>query len=243
MLIDNTFIFISLPRCASTSFFVTCLKSNIPVEHFDSNSDNQLNGIDGWQTMDNELLADRLTHNHEPLLDLTKKFGKNFPIISIKRNKYERFLSLWKHIIDELFRIGQTELATTFTKLTIDDIFYNITSNDVINLEKKEIIIDDFVNRFKIPKEKWYIRNMINILITPISEFTNNDPNIIWFDINNLSELEMWVSSKLDIQFKLEKINSSQKYNSTIIIDDIFKEKYDKIYSITENRKSNKTLL
>jgi hypothetical protein len=56
MLIDKKFIFLSLPRCASTSFMITCLKNDILVEHFDSSKDNQLSKIDNWQKMNNEEL-------------------------------------------------------------------------------------------------------------------------------------------------------------------------------------------
>ena len=104
MLIDKKFIFLSLPRCASTSFMITCLKNDISVEHAVSSNDNQLSKIEGWQNMNNDELADTLSHFHEPLNNLQLKFGNEYQVISIRRNRYERFLSLWKHIIDELYR-------------------------------------------------------------------------------------------------------------------------------------------
>jgi hypothetical protein len=33
MLIDNKFIYLSLPRCASTAFYYTCILNDIKVEH------------------------------------------------------------------------------------------------------------------------------------------------------------------------------------------------------------------
>ena len=53
-----------------------------------------------------------------------------------------------------------------------------------------------------------FLKEFIRTLISPKSWFHNNDPNIIWFDIDNLSELENWVSKKLNTVFKMEKINS-----------------------------------
>ena len=105
MLVDKKFIFISLPRCASTSFMITCLKNKIPIEHLNSNFDNQLIKINEWEKKSKEELADSLIHPHEPLYKLQEKFGVKNQIISIRRNNYDRFLSLWKHIIDELHRI------------------------------------------------------------------------------------------------------------------------------------------
>jgi len=243
MLVDKKFIFISLPRCASTSFMITCLKNNIPIEHLNSNHDNQLININEWEKMSNEELADSLMHAHEPLYKLQEKFGPNNHIISIRRNKYNRFLSLWKHIIDELHRVEKPEIADIFSKLTINDIFDNITSNDIYNSENRYKVINDFLIKLNISIKESYTKNMLDILYMPIVELTNNDPNIIWFDIDNLVELENWVSNKLNTDFRMEKINSSKHFNSAIQINDEFKEKYDNLYKEFDQRKINKTLI
>jgi len=243
MLIDKKFIFISLPRCASTSFMITCLKNKIPIEHFNSNLDNQLIKINEWEKMNNEELADSLVHAHEPLYILQEKFGINNQIISIRRNNYDRFLSLWKHIIDELYRKNKFDIADKFSKLTTNDMFDNITSNDIYNLENRSKVIDNFLTKLKISKKESYTKNMLDILFTPVVELTNSNPNIIWFDIDNLVELENWVSKKLNKDFKMEKINSSKQFECVIEINDNFKEKYDNLYKEFEQRKINKTLL
>lgn len=248
MLIDRKFIFISLPRCASTSFMVTCLRNNILIEHYNQNTDKQLLHISDWEKLTNEDLVDRLTHPHEPLALLQKKFGNKYDVISIRRDKYERFLSLWKHIIDELYRIKYVELAQAFSMLTINDIFHNINSNDIITIENRDHWADTFLKNLnyfdkKNTKINFYIKNMLSILFTPIVELTNENPNIIWFDINELSKLEDWVSKKLDKKFKLEKINSSRHFECYIEINNEFKEKYDNLYNVFEDRKSNITLI
>jgi hypothetical protein len=243
MLVDKKFIFISLPRCASTSFLITCLKNKIPIEHFNSNYDNQLIKINEWEKKSNEELADSLIHPHEPLYKLQEKFGVKNQIISIRRNKYYRFLSLWKHIIDELHRIKKFDIADIFSKLTTNDIFYKITSNDIYNSENRHKVIDEFLSRLKISKEESYTKNMLDILFTPVVELTNNDPKIIWFDIDNLGELENWVSKELNVDFKMEKINSSKHFNSVIEINEDFKQRYDNLYSEFDQRKLNKTLI
>jgi hypothetical protein len=243
MLVDKKFIFISLPRCASTSFMITCVKNKIPIEHFNSNHDNQLIKINEWEKMGNEELADRLVHAHEPLHMLQEKFGTNNQIISIKRNKYDRFLSLWKHIIDELHRINKLDIADIFSKLTTNDLFDNIKPNDIYNSENRVKVIDNFLSKLEISKEESYTKNMLDILFMPVVELTNNDPNIIWFDINSLRDLENWVSKKLNIDFKMEKINSSKHFNSVMENDDNFKQKYDNLYKEFDQRKTTKTLL
>jgi hypothetical protein len=84
---------------------------------------------------------------------------------------------------------------------------------------------------------------MLDILFTPVVELTNNDPKIIWFDIDNLGELENWVSKELNVDFKMEKINSSKHFNSVIEINEDFKQRYDNLYSEFDQRKLNKTLI
>ena len=243
MLVDKKFIFISLPRCASTSFMITCLKNKIPIEHFNSNHDDQLTKINEWEKMSNEDLADILVHAHEPLYRLQDKFGVKNEIVSIRRNKYDRFLSLWKHIIDELHRVKKFDIADIFSKLTANDVFDNITSNDIYSSENRYQVIDNFLTKLEISKEESYTKNMLDILYTPVVELTNDNPNIIWFDIENLDELENWVSKKLNMDFKMEKINSSKHFDCAIEIDDEFKQKYDNLYKEFDERKINKTLL
>ena len=130
-----------------------------------------------------------------------------------------------------------------FSKLTTNDLFDMIKSNDIYNSENRSKVIDDFLTRLEISKEVSYIKNMLDILFMPVVELTNNDPNIIWFDIDNLGDLENWVSKKLNKEFKMEKINSSKHFNSVIEINDNFKQKYDNLYKEFDQRKTTKTLL
>lgn len=34
MLIENKLLFISLPRCASTSFYISCIKNELDIQHY-----------------------------------------------------------------------------------------------------------------------------------------------------------------------------------------------------------------
>jgi hypothetical protein len=55
MLVDNKFIFVSLPRSASTSFYITCLKKGIKIEHYDTIIG--LNKIEVDTSDDNEYIS------------------------------------------------------------------------------------------------------------------------------------------------------------------------------------------
>jgi hypothetical protein len=239
MLINEKFLFISLPRCASTSFFISCLKNNLKVNHLNSKFDNQHEIIPNFSKMSNEEMADTLTHPHESIYLLKKKFKNKIPIISIRRTPYDRFISTYKHIVDELYRTNEIETAKIFEQLNVDDIFF-FDSNDILS-DDIDIVLD-FLKRYNIKKDVKYILNMLYILYRPMSFLHNHNPDIIWFDIKELNKLEEWVSNELNIDFKLEKINSSQHFETKLKLDDEFIQKYDKIYGPFDNVKKEKTL-
>lgn len=239
MLVDNKFYFISLPRCASTSFMISCLKQGIKINHFNSKLDNQPQ-VD-LITMSNEEIADNLTHSHESIISLEKKFGKGYDIISIKRDKYDQFVSLWKHILDEVHRVDMDNY-NIFKELNEDDVLF-YTSNDITNIEDVDRIFYEFMKRLNIKSWHPYTENVFKILYPPISQFHENYENIIWFDIKNLNELEKWVSNKLNRPFKLEKLNSSQHFDSALKNTENFRKLYDNIYGKFFDYKKVKTLL
>jgi hypothetical protein len=240
MLVDEKFLFISLPRCASTSFFISCLKNNLKVNHLNSKFDNQYEKIPNLSKISNEELADALAHPHEAIYNLKKKFKNKIPIIAIKRNPYDRFISTYKHIVDELYRINEIKTAKIFQYLNVDDIFF-FDSNDIIGNNINNIILD-FLKRNEIKEYPGYVFNMLNILYRQVSYWHNHDPDIIWFDIKELNKLEEWVSNQLNIDFKLEKINSSQHFEINLKLDNNFIKKYDKIYGVFDHIKKEKTL-
>jgi hypothetical protein len=242
MLIDSKFFFISLPRCASTGFTISCLKQNIKVEHFNSSWDIENQHQVDLVKMTNEEIADVLTHGHESILSLERKFGKGYDIVSVKRDRYDQFISLWKHILDEIHRIGDVGNYNILKELTEDDILF-YTSNDITNLEDVNRIFYEFMKRFDIKSWHPYTEVAIKMLYPPLSEYHNNYDNIVWFDIKNLNELEKWVSSKLNKPFKLEKVNSSQHFECALKNTENYRKKYDSIYEKFADCKRTKTLL
>jgi len=55
--------------------------------------------------------------------------------------------------------------------------------------------------------------------------------------------MEEWVSNILGIEFKIEKTNSSQHFECSIINDDYFRRKYDSIYKNYDEPKIEKTII
>lgn len=243
MLVDNKFIYLSLPRCASTSFYITCLKNNLSITHYDENLvGNRNTNLD--LSVDNETIADRIVHSHEKITDLKTKFGNGYEIISVRRDRYERFISLWKHIIDLISCKFPNNVTDILKSITIEQLLFYTKDDLVSDVTKEEVLDRFFVNNGLVEyRNEWYMKTMIYILINPTSHWHNNDPNVIWFDFNKMNELEEWVSIKLQKPFKLEKSNSSQHFDCSITLNDNFKKMYDSIYDYYDNPKNIKTLI
>lgn len=241
MLIEEKFIYLNLPRCASTSFHIACLKYGLNIKYYD-NLLHTLNPPKLVSDLNNELIADNLTHSHERLINLRKKFGFNIPVISVKRNPYDRYISLWKHIIDELYRVGEIETFEIFKSLKIDDLFF-YKEDDLSSNDKKYSAIKEFFKINKVPKTGPYVTAMIYMMMSPTSHYHRHDKSIIWFDFDRLYKMEEWVSNILGIEFKIEKTNSSQHFECSIINDDYFRRKYDSIYKNYDEPKIEKTII
>jgi len=223
MLVDDKFIFLSIPRTASTSFHFACNRSEINIKD-----------INNTQTTE---------HKHERLNDLNKKFGNQYDIIAIKRNRHERFISLWKHIIDLSEVNYPIELSDKLKKLNLNDVLF-FKNLDLISSESQNNLILHFLEKNGIKSYfDDFIKNILLILIRPTSFWHHNDPRILWFDFNNLKELEEWVSSKTGKPFKMENFNGSNSVECELKLNDEFIERYDSIYDYFDLPKNKKTLI
>lgn len=263
MLVENKFLYLSLPRCASTAFHYSCILNDVNIQTHNSEWETANSDID-FKSIDKKELMNYIYHGHESLIDLQSKFGTNYPVVAIKRERHERFYSLYKHILFDLNRIGFKKIYEKFSNLTLDELFF-FTKDDLTTKKQRwdkicEYLIDlklldekidiSVTSKFNKSNEEYfktntkgYAINMIDILLTPISNWTNNDPNIIWFDFNELDKFEDWVSKKLEKPFTLHSVNSSKHMESKIILNDDFIKKYNSIYDYYDFPKLQKTLI
>jgi hypothetical protein len=241
MLVDKKFYYISLPRCGSTSFHFTCLRQRIPIQTLSEDVDLQYQSINVDDFTNEELSANYL-HMHEPLSTLQEKFGKDYPIIAVRRDRHETFISLWKHIIEIIRLEYKQDIYEKFSKFTIDEVLFFKPLTFLADYSKIEELSIEFLKRNNI-EYKWYLSNLMIILYTPKSIWHGDSKDIIWFNFDKLNEMEDWVSSKLERPFKLENFNTSQHVESNIKLNDYFKSKYNSIYDVHDIKKSNKTLI
>jgi hypothetical protein len=245
MLVDNKFLYISLPRCGSTSFHYSCIVNGLEVKNLDTKGDFDNSKID-FHSMDESNIMNFIQHAHEPISELQKKFGYNLPIVSVSRNKYDRFYSLYKHIIFDLDRIGLKDLSYKFSKSKLDELFF-FSTDDVMTKQNRYHIIkkylSDVMPELKYNESYRYVINIIDILLTPLSHWHTHHKNIIWFNIDEMYKLEEWVSNITNTQFKLKHVNSSSFVETDIQLDSKFMLKYDSIYEHYEFPKSNNSII
>jgi len=55
--------------------------------------------------------------------------------------------------------------------------------------------------------------------------------------------LENWVSERIEKPFQLYPVNSSKHMDCKIVLDDNFRERYEKIYDYYDFPKNKKTLI
>jgi hypothetical protein len=245
MLIDNKFLYISLPRCGSTSFHYSCILNGLDIKSLDNRIDFYNSKID-FNSIDESSIMNIIEHGHTPLIELQKKFGYDLPVIAVSRNKYERFYSLYKHIIFELNRIGVSELSYKFSNFNLNDLFF-FNSLDIMTKQSRYHIIGNHLSNL-MPElnqnESYqYIVNIIDILLTPLSHWHHHNNDIIWFDINETKQLEEWVSNVTETDFKLKHVNSSSFIELNLKLDDTFIERYDSVYEYYNSPKRTKSVI
>ena len=253
MLVDNNFIYINLPRCGSTSFHYSCILHDLEIKSLNSEW-GKINSKINFKNIDEKDIMQLITHGHEELPLLREKFGFQYPIIAVKRDRHDTFYSLYKHIIFDLKRAHAHKAHDFFKNINLDELFF-FKTEDLYSNENRLNIINDFLLKNEFIKNparlsklmylysKEYMVNVINILITPSSYWHNHDKDIIWFDIKELNLMEKWVSNKIGKEFKLKQVNSSQHMECSLKLDQNFKERYNSIYDFYDIPKTNKTLI
>jgi hypothetical protein len=263
MLVENKFIYISLPRSASTSFYYSCLINNLKVEHVNNNYYQNNKNID-FNKIDTDNIMNFIEHGHETLYDLRNKFGYELPIIAVRRNRHERFISLYKHILFDFQRIGLPHLYNHFANLTNNDLFFYKTNNLLSKEARWECINDYLIDNNLVSErigmyisnnesfqnemnytlgKRWYINNILDLLLTPISYWHSHDTKIIWFDFDKITEMENWISNMIGTSFNMKKINSNTNIDCKIELNDIFIKKYNDIYDYYDVHKEKITLI
>jgi len=149
MLIDNKFIFINLPRCASYAFHISCLRNNFDIKFYKSPKLSEVD-LKILKEMDNDTLVIKLPHPHERIVFLQEKFGKDYPTIAIKRDNYETFISLYKQLIRMLTLNEEMDIAEKLQKYSVDDILFFNKEMTLGSDNNRENLINEFIEKLNI---------------------------------------------------------------------------------------------
>lgn len=196
MLIENKFLFLKIPRTGTTSFERSCFLAKLEVKYPTEQLLTHKRAATGNSP---------LRHSHEPVSQIREVFGYDYPIIAVKRDKLDRFISAWKYCIKELEKVDQEAAQIlsqvdnkSFIEAWIEIIGY---SAEVSEVEKITTFINYLVGR-PIPFNLNFYSIFSQTLSGP-SRWHENDPSIIYFDFNNLDKLEEYVKETVDSSFEL----------------------------------------
>jgi hypothetical protein len=119
------------------------------------------------------------------------------------------------------------------SNIDLNDLFF-FETNDLTTMDKRWDIVNKFLieNRFidtyvvresnltKLSNREYLLVNILVILITPKSIWHNHDNDIIWFNINEMTKLEKWVSDITKTNFKMKNVNSHSHIETKIKLND-----------------------
>jgi hypothetical protein len=216
MLIGNSFLFLSIPRAASTSFERSCMHYRIPIDYYkDSIATQQFaNGI-----------IPKL-HIHRTISNIHKLYGNSYKTIGIKREPIKRFISAWKFIIKKVSNINK-EYGETLSNINLKEFeyFWNQNFNTSIDLFNKNRCVSFFTSILGediILNPKYSdIFPILCQTFQPDTFWHENDESIKWFKFGDgFKELETYVSDMTHTSFQLILSNHTLSIRCNIKEDD-----------------------
>jgi hypothetical protein len=215
LLVNDDLIWVSIPRCASTSIERAFIDSSLDVKHYTY----------GYN-------LNFKSHYHIQLNKLYDKFGHK-ETVCIKRNYTDRWISalqyIWKSYeingIPTLISwedIDNEFLYKTFTKEYVN-VLYSTNVSD-INIQKDEVEEQFNNNSLLISKKlaKYPEKIQKNPFLSHIVFFsqnywTSNKKCTHEFDFSKIDEFESFIKKRYNMNFKLEKLNKSEKPENKIV--------------------------
>ena len=233
MLIENKFVFLAIPKCATMSFEDACLKNNFIIDYspYELYNRGMLNGVKPT------------THSHVPMYKLREIHGHNYPFVTIVREEVSRFVSAWKHIL-KIIKHTDIEFYNILKNVGNDEFCYHF-GNHFKNLILTKEGVTLFLNQFS--NKKHHEKHVIDIFVsvfTPVVDWTNNDTTLIKFSFENeIPQFEKWVSEMCNIDFKLSHINDTKGIETNLIKDDFLIDFYQTTQNPTSSHKRELSLI
>jgi hypothetical protein len=220
--INNDLIWVSVPRCASTSIEKAILNSSLTINHHKFGTSTKYP-----------------QHTHIELPKLYGNFGKMETVV-IKRNYFDRWISALQHVW-YTYEINGIELLVKwedmnndfiyeiFTKDYVDSIYLSFVSENELLKHKDIVETREFNNSIiykfakNMPKGIDYTYNPLLMLLSQ-SYWVFNNKCTYEFNIDEIDKFEKFMSNRYKIDFKLDKINKSKPIKNGIIKDEKLKK-------------------
>jgi hypothetical protein len=219
LLINNDLIWISIPKCASSSIESALLNSNLDIKkHY-------LHKINPE------------SHLHLELNVLYKDFGKK-ETICINRDPLERWISSLETIW-EVFKYKNQSIKVDFNNIDNEFLYKTFNIHFLNNLHSGQIEMCNFsfINNYKLQKENDSILIAICKLLLSQNYWKKNIKCTYEFEINKLDELKQFFKQKYNEEIIIPHINPNEviynrkeKTKNKIIVDDKLKNWYDKSF-------------
>ena len=221
MLVGNKFLFLKIPRTGTTSFERSCFLANLEVKYPTDQLLTHKRAATGESP---------LRHTHEPVSLIREVFGYDYPIIAVKRDELDRFISAWKYCIKHLQAIDYEAAQIlkqvdnrTFIEAWIEVLGYSAQVNES---EKITTFITQLIGR-SIPLNLYFYSVFSQTLSGP-SRWHENNSDILYFDFKNLGSLEKYVKETVDISYELIISNHTKTEKTNLKPTDELKEFYCK---------------
>jgi len=213
MVINDKVVFIPIPKNASWSMEHTCVEYGFDLKYPSKIWENYLKSED----------ASTQKHLHSTLSDLIERFGTNFEFICIIRDSTDRFISAWKYFIEAMVLSINDTLGEKIKNVGNDFVMDFIKQNHVEfckaynSLESRQSLLIKLVDELGISKEyqidKGFVERYSVHIFSFVSQYqwiTNDKVDVKRFNFNKLTDLEEYLSKKLDVEFKLIHKNKSE---------------------------------
>jgi hypothetical protein len=220
--INNDLIWVSVPRCASTSIEHSILNSPLTINHHRFGT-----------------AREYPMHIHVKLSELYANFGKIETVV-IKRNYFDRWISTLQHSW-YMYKKAGIKMSVNWEDIDNDFIYENFTNeyidsiysigemkNDLVKYEdiiKMREFNNSIIYRFTktIPKNIDQTFNPLIILLSQLY-WVDNNKCTYEFNIDEIDKFEEFMCDRYNIDFKVDRINKSNPLKNNIVKDEKLKK-------------------
>jgi len=217
--INNDLIWLSIPKCASTSIEEAFLNSTLDCKYPHNYK---------------KRYYDKGFHLHLEVEKLYNFFGIK-ETICINRDWFDRWVSalefMWKGMEESKLEpiikwedIDNNWLYTNFTKEYVDKIhFINRNVNKYIDVEMAKLKYEYTFYFTKIKDHPFKDHYFYPAVLLSQNTWKKNNKCTYEFDFKELYKFENFITNRYGMEFKLEKLNASNKLSNKIVKDNTLK--------------------